>query len=61
LKKHTSKKNLTLLGFAPALAAIRKLSKNNTSSKIQNPLFYLVSRVRDSSGKPATGIACEDL
>jgi len=48
-------------GEAPALASIRKTSKNNTTSKTRNNVFYLVFRVRDSSGKPATGEACEDL
>jgi len=48
-------------GRSPALASIRKLFKNNTTSKIQNPLFYLVSRVRDSSEKPAVSEANEDL
>jgi len=48
-------------GLRPALASIRKLFKNNTSSKIISELFYLVFRVRDSSEKPATGVACEEL
>jgi hypothetical protein len=48
-------------GEAPALASIRKSSKNNATSNILNKLLYLVFRVRDSSEKPATGVACEDL
>jgi hypothetical protein len=48
-------------GLCPALASIRKFFKSNTTSKILNKLFYLVFRVRDSSGKPATCVASEDL
>jgi len=46
-------------GLRPALASIRKLPKNSTTSNKLNELFYLVFRVRDSSGKPAAGVACE--
>jgi len=46
-------------GEAPALAFIRQLSKNHTTSNTLKALFHLVFRVRDSSGKPAAGVACE--
>jgi len=47
-------------GFAPALVVHRKTLKNKTLSKEERCYSYLV-RVRDSSEKPATGVACEDL
>jgi len=45
-------------GFAPALVVHRKTLKNKTLSKEERCYPYLV-RVRDSSEKPATGVACE--